>query len=71
MTRLADPAGLERARLAELLLHGEHADDVGVGVAQGAHPAEGDGSIWVVVLYAETQDEVIAKPHGEMIFAPR
>jgi Cysteine-rich secretory protein family len=71
MTRLADPANLERDdRLADVLLHGDHADDVGVGVAQGTHPAEGDGSIWVVVLYAETPDEVVAKPHGESGFAP-
>jgi len=35
------------------LLGDYKADDIGIGVAQGAHPEIGEGAIWVVVLLAE------------------
>jgi uncharacterized protein YkwD len=34
------------------LLDGSHADEVGIGVAQGAHPELGDNAVWVVILLA-------------------
>lgn len=72
MTRLVDLSKLERDdQLAAALLHGERADDLGVGVAQGPHRDSGDGAIWVVVLYAEAPDEAFAKPLGGYIFSPR
>lgn len=74
MTRLADIHELESDDvLAEKLLNDEaapSADDVdlGVGVAQGAHPETGDGAIWIVVLYAEIPAEEVARPLGGYAF---
>jgi len=71
MTRLVDVSKLERDdQLVAALLHGERADDLGVGVAQGAHRDSGDGAIWLVVLYAEAPDEALAKPFGGYMFDP-
>jgi uncharacterized protein YkwD len=71
-TKLADASALERGdELVAALLRGDHADDIGVGVAQGPHPEAGDGAIWLVVIYAETPPEEVAKPMGDYIFSSR
>jgi len=54
ITRLGDAGDLERDdQLVARLLGGQPADELGVGVAQGAHPEAGDGAIWVVVLFGQ------------------
>jgi hypothetical protein len=74
MTRLDDLHDLDSDDvLAKKLLNAEtvpSAEDVdlGVGVAQGAHPEAGDGAIWIVVLYAEIPAQEVSRPPGGYAF---
>lgn len=49
ITAVADVADLDAKALTDTF----PGDDVGVGVAQGTHPALGDGAVWIVVMLGE------------------